>query len=131
MFAGAYLAREPSEEMFVGCNIRGSIPWNHTHQELCIWNTGAWEFNFHVNCSALKKHKLLLLTKFPAILMLYYIHLNVHVSRIGAYICINSPTMSHLLHINYNSYWCHVQLQADPIHHLNTVFPGVKTFVVV
>ncbi len=29
---------------FRGCNIRVSMPRNHTHHKLCMWNTGAWEF---------------------------------------------------------------------------------------
>ncbi len=50
-------AREPSED-FCGCNIRVSMPRNHTHHKLCM---GAWEFlpvfNFCADCSALEKRE--------------------------------------------------------------------------
>ncbi len=38
------MAREALGRNICGCNIRVSMPRNHTHYKVCMWNTSEWEF---------------------------------------------------------------------------------------
>ena len=58
------MAPEPSAEMFVGSNIRGSVLGNYTHQNVKYRCVGVYPgFNFRVHYSALKKREILHPTK--------------------------------------------------------------------